>query len=70
MLQPAIDFLEQAADFPKDAPLLVATDGWCDVLAIQRPHGFLMSEDAFLPFVPRGPVFRMPNAGFNREGRS
>jgi predicted metal-dependent peptidase len=70
VLQPAIDFLEQAADFPKDAPLLVVTDGLCDVLTIHRPHAFLMSEGASLPFVPRGPVFRMPNPGFNRERRS
>ena len=56
-LQPAVTLLERAADFPADGPILVITDGECDVLRIRREHAFLMPAGAQLPFRPRGPVF-------------
>jgi predicted metal-dependent peptidase len=59
ILQPAIDLLEKAADFPKDGPLLIITDGYCDRLTIRRDHAFLMPEGRNLPFVAKGPVFRI-----------
>ncbi len=59
VLQPAIDLLQRAEDFPKNGPLLIITDGQCDRLVIQREHAFLMPEGASLPFIPRGPVFRL-----------
>lgn len=59
VLQPGIDLLEKALDFPKDGPLLVITDGFCDVLRIRREHAFLIPAGAGLPFPPRGPVFRV-----------
>ena len=59
VLQPAIDLLERAADFPKDGPLLIITDGACDRLAIHREHAFLIPKASRLPFIPRGPVFRI-----------
>ncbi len=59
VLQPAIDLLESAADFPKDGPLLLITDGQCDRLQLRREHAFLIPEGASLPFAPKGPVFRM-----------
>jgi predicted metal-dependent peptidase len=61
VLQPAIDLLERAEDFPKDGPILIITDGLCDRLAIspKREHAFLLPEGRSLPFVPRGPVFRI-----------
>lgn len=59
VLQPGIDLLEHAEDFPKDGPLLIITDGYCDRLSIRRDHAFLMPTGARLPFVPKGPVFRM-----------
>jgi predicted metal-dependent peptidase len=59
ILQPAIDLLERADDFPKDGPLLVITDGACDRLRVRRDHAFLIPEKARLPFVPTGPVFRV-----------
>jgi hypothetical protein len=46
-------------DFPKTGPLLVITDGACDVLRIRREHAFLIPAGAGLPFAPRGPVFRV-----------
>ncbi len=58
-LQPGIDLLQKAEDFPSAAPLLVITDGWCDVLSIQREHALLIPAGARLPFVPRGPIFRL-----------
>jgi predicted metal-dependent peptidase len=57
ILQPAIDLLERADDFPKDGPLLIITDGFCDVLRIRREHAFLIPHGRHLPFVPRGKVF-------------
>ena len=59
VLQPAIDLLERAPDFPPDGPLLVITDGDCDVLRVRRPHAFLMPLGARLPFTPRGEVFHL-----------
>ena len=56
-LQPGITLLEEVEDFPKDAPILVITDGECDVLTINREHAFLIPEGKKLPFAPVGPVF-------------
>jgi predicted metal-dependent peptidase len=59
VLQPAIDLLQSAKDFPDDGPILVITDGACDVLTLKRRHAFLIPEGRALPFVASGPVFRM-----------
>ncbi|MFD4638743.1 hypothetical protein ACFWN2_15625 [Lentzea sp. NPDC058436] len=59
VLQPGIDLLERAPDFPAAGPVLVITDGGCDVLRIRREHAFLIPAGAHLPFRARGPVFRM-----------
>jgi predicted metal-dependent peptidase len=59
VLQPGIDLLDRATDFPSTGPVLVITDGWCDVLRIRREHAFLIPAGAHLPFRARGPVFRM-----------
>ena len=59
VLQPGIDLLEHAPDFPKHGPILVITDGACDVLRIRRDHAFLMPDGCKLPFEPHGPVFRI-----------
>ncbi len=58
VLQPGVDLLETALDFPKDGPILVLTDARCDRVRIRREHAFLVPAGALLPFVPRGPVFR------------
>ena len=58
LLQPAIDLLEQAKDFPKDGPILIITDGWIeDHLTIHHKHAYLLPEGRFLPFRPKGEVF-------------
>jgi predicted metal-dependent peptidase len=59
ILQPGVDLLEQAENFPKDGPLLVITDARCDKVSVHREHAFLVPIGARLPFVPRGPVFRV-----------
>lgn len=59
ILQPAVDLLERTEDFPKEGPVLIITDGYCDKLDIKpaREHAFLLPEGHSLPFVPRGRVF-------------
>lgn len=58
VLQPAIELLEHAPDFPKDAPLLIITDGYIDRLNLfGRDHAFLVPKGNRLPFSPKGPVF-------------
>jgi predicted metal-dependent peptidase len=61
VLQPGIDLLERAEDFPKDAPLLIITDAYCEdrLLLHGREHAFLIPQGARLPFAPKGKVFRM-----------
>ena len=59
ILQPAIDLLNKATDFPKDGSLLVITDGFCDRLSINREHALLIPQGRNLPFVPKGRVFRV-----------
>lgn len=59
VLQPGIDLLETAPDFPPAGPLLIITDAICDRLTIRREHAFLIPDGAALPFVPRGEVFRI-----------
>lgn len=60
VLQPGIDLLEKAEDFPIEAPILIITDGYCDKVILHgREHAFLVPQGANLPFVPKGKVFRM-----------
>ncbi|MEV4184923.1 hypothetical protein AB0J28_26210 [Streptosporangium canum] len=62
VLQPGVNLLERAEDFPPDGPILLITDGYCDVLRIRREHAFLIPEGARLPFTPRGPIFRLTSS--------
>ena len=58
VLQPGIDLLEHDARFPRDAPVLIITDGACDRLSLYgRNHAFLLPAGKRLPFAPKGPVF-------------
>lgn len=59
VLQPALDLLHRADDFPPTAPVLIITDAECDVLRPRREHAYLVPRGAVLPFTPKGPVFRM-----------
>ena len=58
VLQPAVDLLEDAKDFPSNAPILVITDGFIEHdLYIHHEHAFLIPEGNRLPFRPHGKVF-------------
>ncbi len=59
VLQPGIDLLEGAIDFPKDGPILIITDGFCDHFQTAREHAILLPEGRSLPFNARGKIFRM-----------
>jgi predicted metal-dependent peptidase len=60
MLQPAIDMLQNAKDFPKDGPILIITDGEIDQhLDIKREHAYIMPVGCRLPFKAKGEVFYM-----------
>lgn len=51
VLQPGVDLLEGAKDFPENGPILIITDGWIeDHIRIRREHAFL---------VPRGEGCRL-----------
>ena len=66
VLQPGVDLLEKAKDFPKDGPILIITDGFIeDELRIRRDHAFLLPRGRRLPFRPgpQGEVFY-----FGQEG--
>ncbi len=41
-LQPGIDLLESCYDFPQTSPILLVTDGACDILTIEREHAFIV----------------------------
>ncbi|MGW0658796.1 vWA domain-containing protein [Streptodolium elevatio] len=59
VLQPGVDLLQRAEDFPADGPILVITDGYCDRVVVRREHAFLVPRGGRLPFTPRGPVFHV-----------
>ena len=58
ILQPGVNLLEKAEDFPKEGPILVITDGWCDRVRVRHDHALLLPQASSLPFVPKGRVFR------------
>ncbi len=58
VLQPAVELLEKAKDFPKKAPILIITDGEIESdFRIKREHAFLIPKGKRLPFRPIGKVF-------------
>jgi predicted metal-dependent peptidase len=58
MLQPGVNLLESAKDFPKDGPILIITDGLIeDKLLVKHEHAFLMPMGSRLPFRAKGSVF-------------
>ncbi len=60
ILQPGVDLLQNAPDFPDDAPILILTDAQCeDDLSVVREHAFVVPHGAKLPFRVRGPVFEV-----------
>lgn len=62
VLQPGVDKLEKAKDFPASGPILIITDGYIEEnLKIKREHAYLIPNGNKLPFKPKGRVFYMEN---------
>ncbi|MBQ7479803.1 MAG: hypothetical protein IJT01_13055, partial [Selenomonadaceae bacterium] len=62
ILQPGIDLLTEAKDFPKSAPILIITDGYVESrMTIHREHAFLVPQGHHLPFRAKGKVFYFPS---------
>lgn len=58
MLQPGVDALINAKDFPKTGPILIITDGVIESdLKVKREHAFLLPKGCRLPFKTKGKVF-------------
>lgn len=58
ILQPGINALENADDFPKDGPILIITDGEIEeYLDIKHEHAYLLPQGNRLPFRAKGKVF-------------
>lgn len=58
VLQPAVNLLQKADDFPKRGPLLIITDGGIENnLRVRMEHGYLMAAGQRLPFKTASPVF-------------
>ena len=58
MLQPGIDALQSAKDFPKDGPILIITDGEIEShLSIKHEHAYLLPQGKRLPFRAKGQIF-------------
>lgn len=59
ILQPAVDLLESAVDFPKAAPILLITDGMIEEkIYIHRDHAWILPKHRKLPFRTQKPVFQ------------
>lgn len=57
-LQPGIQMIEAAKDFPKDGPILIITDGEIeDRLHITHEHAYLIPIGCRLPFRTKGDIF-------------
>ncbi|MCR5609465.1 MAG: hypothetical protein K6G26_10425 [Lachnospiraceae bacterium] len=58
-LQPGINMLQNAKDFPKDGPILIITDGGIEPhLDIKREHAYILPSGCSLPFRAKN-VFTM-----------
>ena len=61
ILQPGVDLLINSQDFPRDAPILIITDGYIENhMTIPRTHAFLIPQGRHLPFRAKGKVFYFP----------
>lgn len=61
-LQPGIDTLEHAKDFPADGPILIITDGGIENhLDIKHEHAYLLPKGCRLPYRAKGDVFYFEN---------
>ena len=57
-LQPGIQMIENAKDFPNDGPILIITDGMIENhLDITHEHAYLIPKGCRLPFRAKGEIF-------------
>lgn len=62
VLQPGVNALERAADFPQNGPILIITDGQIEEhLDVSHEHAYLLPKGCHLPFKSRGEVFYFEN---------
>lgn len=58
VLQPGVNVLEHAKDFPKNGPILIITDGEIESnLQVRHEHAYLIPKGKRLPYRPKGKVF-------------
>lgn len=58
ILQQSVNFLENVSDFPKEAPILILTDGYFESdLKVTRAHAFLVPNRHIVPKQANGEVF-------------
>ena len=57
ILQPGINLLQKAKDFPERGPILIITDGYCDNLIVRREHAFVLPKGRRLPFGTSAKIF-------------
>lgn len=63
VLQPGVNALERAADFPQNGPILIITNGQIEEhLDISHEHAYLLPKGCHLPFKARGEVFYFENS--------
>ena len=68
ILQPGVDALERAKDFPVTGPILIITDGYIEEnLKVKREHAYLIPNGNRLPFRAKGQVFYMENKDKEKE---
>lgn len=58
-IQPAVELLDAARDFPDDAPLLLLTAVPCDRIKTKRTHAYLIPEDGRLTYHSDAPVIEI-----------
>ena len=59
-LQPAVNLLQKAKNFPHDGPILIISDGEIEkALEIKREHAFILPKGCRLPFKTKSDVFYM-----------
>lgn len=73
VLQPALNFLLSRGDFPASAPIMVITDGYCEVdILCPREHCFVMPRrdadaDKYRTLRTSAPVFRVLKEDFSND---
>lgn len=57
VLQPGINLLQKASDFPARGPLLIISDGYFEAIRVRMDHAYLLPQGCRLAFKTPAPVF-------------